>query len=100
MITEVCRFCGGTDKKTLGVNAVTKEAITSLKDSFGHQHLVQTPLLNRNVSHADDVAAAKAMLDRNEQAFIAELQDQFHYSDPQIESLRVALKACECNFAS
>jgi hypothetical protein len=97
MITEVCRFCRGVNAKTLSINPTTKEAITALMDAFGHVHLVQTPILNKSVSHAKDVAAARDMLQRNEDTFVAELESQFKYSPEHVAAMKPVLQTCECN---
>ena len=67
-----------------------------LADEFGHMHIVQTPILNKNVNHAENVAAAKAMLASHEDNFVAELKQQFKYAATQIDSLKKSLPNCDC----
>lgn len=70
------------------VDAVSKQAITELTDDFGGTMVVQTPILTGD--HAAHVNSATALMQGNEDNFIAKLKlAPFHYSDEQIHNLRV-----------
>lgn len=72
----------------------THQMVTELVDSFGKKMLVQTRILEAD--HAQAVTDSSALMESQEQAFIAALKDKHNFSDAQIDAMKKKPGDCGC----